>query len=177
MIRALDLPSPGRSLKTGPVRPPKSLSEDIRGNGGTVLPVSSWFVWCQACRHGGHAGHLSEWFYGGGGSDYSGRGGRTGSIPVNLIECPVNGCTCRCASLDAKQPEPAVSFNDFPALPHDSQLWRESDSFDLSTPAPDACTGISSSAGGGGGGIQSQSSKPSTRGGATTRSLKSEAFF
>uniref|UniRef100_A0A0X3PQ69 MIOS-like alpha-solenoid domain-containing protein n=2 Tax=Schistocephalus solidus TaxID=70667 RepID=A0A0X3PQ69_SCHSO len=116
--------SPSARLKTGPVRPPKSLSEDIRGNGGTVLPVSSWFVWCQACRHGGHAGHLSEWFYGGGGSDYSGRGGRTGSIPVNLIECPVNGCTCRCASLDAKQPEPAVSFNDFPALPHDSQLWR-----------------------------------------------------
>uniref|UniRef100_A0A0V0JBE7 Transmembrane protein 39A n=3 Tax=Schistocephalus solidus TaxID=70667 RepID=A0A0V0JBE7_SCHSO len=54
----------------------------------------------------------------------------------------------------------------------------ESDSFDLSTPSPDACTGISSSAGGGGGGgSQSQSSKPSTRGGATTRSLKSEAFF
>ncbi|KAL7061616.1 hypothetical protein AAHC03_011 [Spirometra sp. Aus1] len=118
--------SPTAHMKTGPVRSQKALGEELRGLGGssaTALPVSSWFVWCQACRHGGHAGHLSEWFYGGGGSDYSGRGGRA----VNLIECPVNGCTCRCASLDAKQPEPAVNFSDFPPLmsrPHDSTLWR-----------------------------------------------------
>ncbi|MPC34163.1 WD repeat-containing protein mio-A [Portunus trituberculatus] len=23
---------------------------------------SSWFTWCQTCRHGGHAHHLMEWF-------------------------------------------------------------------------------------------------------------------
>ncbi|KAJ8949341.1 hypothetical protein NQ314_008261 [Rhamnusium bicolor] len=22
----------------------------------------NWFTWCQTCRHGGHAGHMSEWF-------------------------------------------------------------------------------------------------------------------
>ncbi|VDQ02596.1 unnamed protein product, partial [Trichobilharzia regenti] len=26
--------------------------------------IADWFVWCQACRHGGHASHLIEWFYG-----------------------------------------------------------------------------------------------------------------
>lgn len=23
---------------------------------------TSWFTWCQTCRHGGHAHHLMEWF-------------------------------------------------------------------------------------------------------------------
>lgn len=23
---------------------------------------SSWFTWCQSCRHGGHAVHLTQWF-------------------------------------------------------------------------------------------------------------------
>ena len=21
-----------------------------------------WFTWCQSCRHGGHAQHITEWF-------------------------------------------------------------------------------------------------------------------
>lgn len=21
-----------------------------------------WFTWCQTCRHGGHAIHMTEWF-------------------------------------------------------------------------------------------------------------------
>jgi len=42
---------------------------------------SSWFTWCQTCRHGGHAGHLTQWF-----SEHS--------------DCPVTGCTCKCAQLD-----------------------------------------------------------------------------
>nr|VZI41011.1 unnamed protein product [Spirometra erinaceieuropaei] len=47
----------------------------------------------------------------------------------------------------------------------------ESDSFDTSSPTSETCTGLSTSAGG----AQSQSPKPSTRGGATARGLKSEA--
>ncbi|XP_045138344.1 GATOR complex protein MIOS-A-like [Portunus trituberculatus] len=42
---------------------------------------SSWFTWCQTCRHGGHAHHLMEWF-----KEHS--------------ECPVTTCTCKCMSLD-----------------------------------------------------------------------------
>ncbi|KAJ1627544.1 hypothetical protein T492DRAFT_842260 [Pavlovales sp. CCMP2436] len=40
-----------------------------------------WFSWCLACRHGGHARHLSEWF-------------------AEHVECPVSNCKCRCAHLD-----------------------------------------------------------------------------
>ena len=43
---------------------------------------SSWFTWCQTCRHGGHAGHVIEWF-------------------LEHVECPVTGCTCKCAQLDS----------------------------------------------------------------------------
>ena len=47
-------------------------------------PVSSafghWMVWCQTCRHGGHAEHMSEWF-------------------KHHDECPVSGCNCRCSKL------------------------------------------------------------------------------
>ncbi|KAK6624092.1 hypothetical protein RUM44_010950 [Polyplax serrata] len=38
--------------------------------------LSSWFTWCQSCRHGGHAGHVSSWF-------------------EKHIECPVTGCSCQ----------------------------------------------------------------------------------
>ncbi|KAL3319675.1 hypothetical protein Ciccas_001643 [Cichlidogyrus casuarinus] len=67
-----------------------NLAEQQTGN-----PFGNWFVWCQACRHGGHAGHIADWFYSVeqqklfGGSSVS-------------IQCPVNGCSCRCASLDSK---------------------------------------------------------------------------
>ena len=39
-------------------------------------------VWCQTCRHGGHAQHLEEWF-------------------AQHDVCPVADCNCRCALLDA----------------------------------------------------------------------------
>ena len=42
---------------------------------------SDWFTWCQTCRHGGHAGHVIDWF-------------------LEHVECPVTGCTCKCAQLD-----------------------------------------------------------------------------
>lgn len=34
-------------------------------------------TWCQACRHGGHAAHLEDWF-------------------SRHTECPVPGCLCHC---------------------------------------------------------------------------------
>ncbi|XP_052741248.1 GATOR complex protein MIOS isoform X2 [Bicyclus anynana] len=46
-----------------------------------------WFSWCVACRHGGHAAHLLQWF-----SEHS--------------ECPVSSCSCRCAALDPPDPAP-----------------------------------------------------------------------
>nr|CDS16421.1 WD repeat containing protein mio [Echinococcus granulosus] len=64
---------------------------------GGPLRLASWFVWCQACRHGGHASHIFDWFYGGGGAS---------ALSPNLIECPVNGCCCHCASLDSSVPQP-----------------------------------------------------------------------
>ncbi|KAL3911681.1 MAG: hypothetical protein SGPRY_008602 [Prymnesium sp.] len=55
--------------------------------GDTWEAVSSayghWMVWCQTCRHGGHAAHLEEWF-------------------AAHDECPVSGCTCRCATNDRR---------------------------------------------------------------------------
>jgi len=45
---------------------------------------NSWFTWCQTCRHGGHASHLIDWF-----SEHS--------------DCPVTGCSCKCAQLDSGQ--------------------------------------------------------------------------
>lgn len=43
---------------------------------------SHWMVWCQTCRHGGHAQHLEEWF------------------ELHDV-CPVADCECRCSLLDA----------------------------------------------------------------------------
>lgn len=47
----------------------------VEGGAGTSTPTLSptppcrmlsdfttWFTWCQTCRHGGHAHHLMEWF-------------------------------------------------------------------------------------------------------------------
>ncbi|KAG8762831.1 hypothetical protein FRC11_007612 [Ceratobasidium sp. 423] len=43
-------------------------------------------VFCQTCRHGGHAVHIMEWFFGNEESETSGH-----------KECPVADCTCNCA--------------------------------------------------------------------------------
>lgn len=53
---------------------------------------SSWFTWCQTCRHGGHAHHLMEWF-----KEHS--------------ECPVTTCTCKCMSLDTVSKVSSSSIN------------------------------------------------------------------
>ncbi|TFK53760.1 hypothetical protein OE88DRAFT_1656037 [Heliocybe sulcata] len=48
--------------------------------------IDDAIVICQNCRHGGHASHLLEWFYGEG--EDAARAHRT---------CPVADCDCRCA--------------------------------------------------------------------------------
>ncbi|KAH9520253.1 hypothetical protein Btru_060372 [Bulinus truncatus] len=52
------------------------------GSKAKLVPFQEWFSWCMTCRHGGHAGHMREWF-----REHS--------------ECPVTGCVCKCASLDS----------------------------------------------------------------------------
>nr|XP_012151279.1 PREDICTED: WD repeat-containing protein mio-B isoform X4 [Megachile rotundata] len=47
-----------------------------------LTEFNNWFTWCQTCRHGGHADHITHWFR-------------------QHSECPVTSCTCRCFSLDA----------------------------------------------------------------------------
>lgn len=95
---------------------PSGCSEASRGG---PLHLASWFVWCQACRHGGHAGHIFNWFYGGGKSS-SGSFGGDPLLSSELIECPVNGCSCHCAGLDASIPVPRQPFCQPPEfLPND----------------------------------------------------------
>ena len=50
-----------------------------RNHAGTF---DCWFVWCQHCKHGGHAAHIEKWF-------------------IDHDTCPVAECTCHCAALDA----------------------------------------------------------------------------
>ncbi|XP_022838047.1 GATOR complex protein MIOS [Spodoptera litura] len=51
------------------------------GAAGAGAAFGSWFSWCVACRHGGHAQHLINWF-------------------KEHTECPVSSCNCHCATLD-----------------------------------------------------------------------------
>jgi hypothetical protein len=42
-----------------------------------VFDYGKWFIWCQNCKHGGHASCIDSWF--------------------NLHDvCGVNGCECNC---------------------------------------------------------------------------------
>lgn len=45
------------------------------------IPFVEWFTWCQACKHGGHAHHLADWF-------------------ATHTSCPVTDCACQCQHLD-----------------------------------------------------------------------------
>lgn len=71
-------------------RPISSLNpylELSKGKNGQGVPrpqelgYEDWVGWCQKCRHGGHVGHLAQWF-------------------ETNTECPVSGCSCRCSSLE-----------------------------------------------------------------------------
>ncbi|KAI8834305.1 WD40-repeat-containing domain protein [Chytridium lagenaria] len=54
--------------------PDSSNSSEITAE---ASPFDRWFTWCQQCRHGGHASHLTQWF-------------------EKNKSCPVVGCSCTC---------------------------------------------------------------------------------
>jgi hypothetical protein len=54
----------------------RHLGEGLSWSGG-VQSFDDWFSWCQTCKHGGHSGHLSDWF-------------KTNTV------CPVSDCDCKC---------------------------------------------------------------------------------
>ena len=58
-----------------------TLPNEKNKKGIKITPFSNFFTWCQMCRHGGHADHISKWF-------------------EEHRECPVYSCTCKCADLD-----------------------------------------------------------------------------
>ena len=70
---------------SGAVSAAASLSVSALGgagiDGSSACALSSWFSWCQQCRHGGHAEHLQDWFR-------------------QHEQCPVHDCSCRCRSRD-----------------------------------------------------------------------------
>lgn len=57
-----------------------------------LSPFSSWFTWCQTCRHGGHAAHILDWF-------------------AENVLCPVAGCKCKCMSMDANARQIGTAVN------------------------------------------------------------------
>lgn len=46
-------------------------------NPSSLSRFNAWTCWCQKCKHGGHTGHLFEWFQ-------------------NHLYCPVADCLCSC---------------------------------------------------------------------------------
>ncbi|XP_025096511.1 GATOR complex protein MIOS-like isoform X2 [Pomacea canaliculata] len=54
----------------------------LQGGQEKLTPFVDWFSWCQTCRHGGHAGHITAWF-----RDHT--------------DCPVTGCSCKCLMIDS----------------------------------------------------------------------------
>ena len=49
----------------------------LDGISSNIFKMSKWFMWCQKCKHGGHAGCLDDWF-------------------TTRQTCGVNGCPCIC---------------------------------------------------------------------------------
>ena len=43
----------------------------------TIIDPEEALVWCQQCKHGGHFGHIDEWFQ-------------------SHTKCPMSGCVCEC---------------------------------------------------------------------------------
>ncbi|KZV83686.1 WD40 repeat-like protein [Exidia glandulosa HHB12029] len=75
-------------------------AEDVRASnlGANSTPhdtVDDGFIFCSTCRHGGHARHVLEWFFGS-------SEGEDGSIAPEAEAhevCAVGECDCRCADL------------------------------------------------------------------------------
>lgn len=53
-------------------------SSAINNVENNLFEMGKWFMWCQKCKHGGHAGCLEGWF-------------------TTRVACGVNGCTCVCS--------------------------------------------------------------------------------
>lgn len=51
--------------------------------------INDAIVFCQTCRHGGHASHIMEWFFG--------DDGETGGGNAHAV-CAVADCDCHCAN-------------------------------------------------------------------------------
>ena len=51
--------------------------DDVTQQKKGFLSVGHWFMWCQHCKHGGHALCIDQWF-------------------EDRKLCGVNGCNCRC---------------------------------------------------------------------------------
>ena len=67
---------------SSPTPPQNSLAQvDMSEDRHKLSCLADWFSWCQSCRHGGHAQHMSDWFR-------------------EHTQCPVTGCSCKCNTLD-----------------------------------------------------------------------------
>jgi hypothetical protein len=102
-------PAPGSGSKKP--RGAKHHSSDSESplDQSSTNPFDKWFTWCQTCRHGGHAHHISEWF-------------------AHHGKCPVVDCVCYCKDLDNKH-----------GLVHAEEVVQEepaSATGDLQSPAP-----------------------------------------
>ena len=59
--------------------------------------IGEAIVFCQTCRHGGHASHIMEWFFGDYPVDCEGEGdGREREGRAHDV-CAVPDCDCHCA--------------------------------------------------------------------------------
>ncbi|CAM9651255.1 unnamed protein product [Scytosiphon promiscuus] len=54
----------------------------LRAEGAPQAALDIWWSWCSLCNHGGHNGHLDDWF-------------------EDNDTCGAQGCDCKCASRDA----------------------------------------------------------------------------
>ena len=75
----------GMSLPGAPSeRPEKSLALSLLKDPSSDIvsqqEMASWLIWCQSCKHGGHAGCMTQWF-------------------ANFAICPVSDCNCECSIL------------------------------------------------------------------------------
>ena len=77
----LGCPNPADLPEAGSAAPLPAAAEDADGTAPSS-GLGRWMVWCQSCRHGGHALHVEQWF-------------------ARHTVCPVAGCDCQCALLDA----------------------------------------------------------------------------
>jgi len=74
-----------------------------------VISFGQWFLFCQHCRHGGHANCIDQWFGGSGRvvglnnsleTDFynvkEGNNSSNDDEARKRFVCGVNGCDCRC---------------------------------------------------------------------------------